>query len=82
MSKRVFIFREPSTKITLHAEYMHVKNIYYDKVIALRHIEMVYLSKSIEISMATCYELSTHVPLYIIDNHGYILAELKCIKDA
>jgi len=82
MSKSVFIFREASTKITLYPEYIHVKSIYHDKVIAFRHIEMVYVSKSIDISMATCYELSTRVPLYIIDNHGYILAEIKSIKDA
>jgi len=82
MNKKILILREPHTKITAYAEYLHIKNITRSYVISFIHIERIYLSKSIDTSLSTCYELSIKVPLFIIDQHGYILAELKRVQDA
>lgn len=82
MSQKVLIFREPSTKLTVFEEYISVKNILNDYIISFAHIESIYLSKSIDISIDTCYKLSQKVPLFITDHNGYIIAELKKVKNA
>ena len=82
MKNRILILKEPSTKLTLYPEYLHLKSIYHDTIIAYAHIQAIYLNKSINIDIATCYALSQKVPLTIIDEHGYLLATLQKVKDA
>jgi hypothetical protein len=82
MNKKVLIFKEPSSNITVYPEYLMIKSIYHDRVISFKHIQIIYLSKTIDIDIATCYELSTKVPLFIIDHNGYILAEVKRLHRA
>jgi hypothetical protein len=45
------------------------------------HLKAIYLNKSIDIDISTCYELSQKVPFFIIDQNGYILATLKEVDD-
>ncbi len=82
MSQKIIILKENTTKLTVFEEYMSIKNIYDDLIISFSHIKMVYLNKSIEVDIATCYEISKKVPLFIIDHNGYIIAELKRLQDA
>jgi len=82
VSQKIIILKENTTKLTVFEEYMSIKNIYDDLIISFSHIKMVYLNKSIEVDIATCYEISKKVPLFIIDHNGYIIAELKRLQDA
>lgn len=82
MSHHVLILKEKGTKLKIFDEYMVVKNIYDDFIISFSHIKTVYLSKSLSIDISQCYEISKKVPLFIIDHHGYIIAELKKLNDA
>lgn len=76
MSKALII-TESDTHITVGADYLGIKTPKGSRVIGLRHIEAVYLNKAIHIDIGECYKIMTQVPLYIIDEHGYILARLR-----
>jgi len=82
VNKKVLILREPSSVLTVFDAYIAIKNIYNSSVISFVHIEEIYLSKSIKIDINTCYKITKKVPLFIIDQDGYILAELKRVKNA
>jgi len=82
MKKRTIIIKEPDTKLTLASTYIEIKSINQDLIIALKHIDSIYINKSIDLSISTCYELSTKVSLFIIDEHGYILAKFQRLNDA
>jgi len=81
MRKRVLILRDSRTKISAHSEYIEIKNILSSYIVSFRHIEAIYINKAIFIDIATCYFISTKVPLFLIDQNGYILAELKRVDD-
>jgi hypothetical protein len=79
--KRVLILRDSKTAITIHSDYIEIKNFINSYVVAFRHIERIYLNKAIDIDISSCYAISQKVPLFIIDEDGYILAELKRVRD-
>lgn len=75
--KKNIIIKDSSITITVSKEHLIFKSFNGDSVVGFRHIEALYLNKAIEIGMNECYKIMCHVPLYLIDEHGYILARLK-----
>ena len=82
MKKRLLILRDPNTKITIHREYLEITAGTQHYIVAYRHIEAIYLNKANKIPVGICYTISTHVPFYLIDQNGYIIAQLKGIDNA
>lgn len=81
MRKRVLILREPTTSIRVEGTHLEIKNILNNLIVSFAHVEAIYISKAIKVDIATCYKISQKIPLFVIDRHGTILAELKRPKD-
>jgi hypothetical protein len=81
MIKQLLILKDSHTKITTHSTYMEIKSFKDSYIVSYMHLKAIYLNKSIDIDISTCYELSQKVPLFIIDQNGYILATLKEVDD-
>lgn len=79
MKKRLLILKESSTKLTVHSDYIEIVTPEHSYVVAFCHLGALYLNKAIKIDIGTCYSLSRRVPLFLIDRHGRLLAELKGI---
>ncbi len=82
MRKRVLILREPTTSIKVEDTHLEIRNILNNYVVSFIHIESIYISKTIKVDIGVCYKISQKVPLFIIDQNGYILAELKVNQNA
>jgi len=82
MRKRVLILKEPTTTIKVEDTHLEIKNILNNLIISFAHVESVYISKTIKVDIGVCYKISQKVPLFIIDQNGYILAELKRMTNA
>jgi hypothetical protein len=78
---RLLILKDPATTIAHHGDYMEVKTPHHSYVVAYRHIKTIYINKAINLSIAECYAISTRVPLYLIDKHGYLLAKVEKVDD-
>ncbi len=82
MKKRTLILRDPHTKLTLHETYLEVRNTTGSYRVAFIHLARLYLNKSIDVTIGTCYALSRKTELYLIDHEGYILAKLTEVDNA
>lgn len=82
MRKRILILRDHRTKLRYHDEFIEVSSLLSSYRVAFIHLERIYLNKSIEVDIATCYAISQKVPLVLIDHNGYLLAEIKGIENA
>jgi len=82
MKKRVLILKEPTTSLKVEDTHLEIKNLLNNFIISFAHVKAVYISKVIKVDIGVCYKISQKVPLFIIDQNGYILAELKVNSDA
>jgi len=80
MKKQILILKQSDTKILVHPEYLEIKTLEESYIMAFIHIKMIYLNKSIQIDIGTCYRLSEKVTLFITDHNGYIIAKLENLK--
>ncbi len=78
---RILILRDPATRIEVHTEHLRIKTPLHNYAVAYRHIETIYLNKAIPVTLSQGYTLCTHVKLYLVDHHGYILAKLEKAGD-
>jgi hypothetical protein len=82
VKKRQLILRNPKTRLTLHTDYLEISNPINRYAVAFRHIGAIYLNKAIRVEIGTCYAICRRVPLWIIDQDGYIIARVAEVKDA
>lgn len=73
--RRTVIVKESQVKLMVHQEYIELKSPTQSRIIAFRHIEALYLNKAIKIPIGHCYQIMEKVPFFLIDEHGYILAQ-------
>lgn len=74
--RRSVIVRDSNVKVTVEQEYLLLNSFEEEQVVGFRHIKAVYLNKSLALDIGECYKIMQRVPLYIIDEHGYILARM------
>ncbi len=77
MKKRVLILRDSETKVTVEEEYIQISTIANSYIVSFAHLGALYLNKAIDLPIGACYAISQKVPFFVIDEHGYILAELR-----
>lgn len=75
--KRSLIVKSSKVELRVEQEYLSLESFEGEQIVGFRHIKAVYLNKAIALDIGECYKIMQRVPLYIIDEHGYILAELK-----
>lgn len=75
--KRSVIVKDSDVKLTVGSDYLSLESCEGDRVIGFRHIKAVYLNKALAVDIGECYKIMQKVPLFLIDEHGYILAVLK-----
>jgi hypothetical protein len=81
MKKQLLILKDSQTKIKAYHDYIDIKTFKDSYVVSYMHLKAIYLNKAIDIDISTCYSISVKVPLYIIDQNGYILATLREVDD-
>lgn len=74
--KRSVIVKDSGVTVTVGSDYLLLKSLEADQVIGFRHIKAVYLNKALSLDIGECYKIMQKVPLFLIDEHGYILAQL------
>ena len=74
--KRSVIVKDSNVKVTVEQEYLLLNSFEEEQVVGFRHIKAVYLNKALALDIGECYKIMQRVPLYIIDEHGYILARM------
>jgi len=74
--RRSVIVRDSNVKVTVEQEYLLLNSFEEEQVVGFRHIKAVYLNKALALDIGECYKIMQRVPLYIIDEHGYILARM------
>ena len=74
--KRSVIVKDANVTIMVGSDYLSLKSLEEDQVIGFRHIKAVYLNKALSLDIGECYKIMQKVPLFLIDEHGYILAQL------
>lgn len=74
--KRSIIVKDSEVRIRVEQDYLSLESFEGDQVIGFRHIKAVYLNKALALDIGECYKIMQRVPLFIIDEHGYILARL------
>jgi len=82
VKKRHLILRDPKTRLTIHTDYLEISNPANSYVVAFRHIGAVYLNKAIPLTIGACYAICRRVPLWLIDQNGYIVARVAEVSDA
>jgi hypothetical protein len=75
--KKELIFKNPNTKIKVSKDYIQFNSNGLPLLLSYKHINNVYINKSIKILLNDLYRLSQKVPVYIIDHNGYILSSIK-----
>jgi len=75
--KRSVIVKDSEVKVSVEQNYLLLKSFEADQVIGFRHIKAVYLNKALALDIGECYKIMQRVPLFLIDEHGYILARLQ-----
>ncbi len=75
--KRSIIVKDSDVEVRVERDYLSLESFEGDQVIGFRHIKAVYLNKALALDIGECYKIMQRVPLFLIDEHGYILAELK-----
>lgn len=71
------IIKDSRVEVRVEQEYLSLESFEGDQIIGFRHIKAVYLNKALGLDIGECYKIMQRVPLFLIDEHGYILAELK-----
>jgi len=74
--RRSVIVKDSNVKVTVEQEYLLLNSFEEEQVVGFRHIKAVYLNKALALDIGECYKIMQRVPLYIIDEHGYILARM------
>lgn len=75
--KRSVIVKDAEVEVSVGSDYLSLKSFEEDRVIGFRHIKAIYLNKALALDIGECYKMMQKVPLFIIDEHGYILARLQ-----
>jgi hypothetical protein len=74
--RKNIIVKDSDVKVRVEQEYLSLESAEGDQVVGFRHIKAVYLNKALALDIGECYKIMQRVPLYIIDEHGYILARM------
>jgi len=74
--KRSVIVKESKVEVRVEQDFLSLDSFEGEQIIGFRHIKAVYLNKALSIDIGECYKIMQRVPLYIIDEHGYILARM------
>jgi len=74
--RRSIIVKDSDVRVRVEQEYLSLESAEGDQVVGFRHIKAVYLNKALALDIGECYKIVQRVPLYIIDEHGYILARM------
>jgi len=77
---KTIIIKDSKVEVRVEQEYLSLESFEGDQIIGFRHIKAVYLNKALALDIGECYKIMQRVPLFLIDEHGYILAELKAEK--
>lgn len=75
--KRSVIVKDAEVEVSVGSDYLFLQSFEEDRVIGFRHIKAIYLNKALALDIGECYKMMQKVPLFIIDEHGYILARLQ-----
>jgi len=74
--RRSIIVKDSDVKVRVESDFLSLESLEGDQVIGFRHIKAVYLNKALALDIGECYKIMQRVPLYLIDEHGYILARM------
>jgi hypothetical protein len=75
--KKELIFKNPNTKMKIFSTHLQFTVNGSSMVLSYKYISQVYINKTIKFSLLDLYKLFLKVPVFIIDQNGYILASLK-----
>jgi len=75
--KRELIIKNPNTKLKIFSKYLSFTLNGATMLMAYKHINNIYINKTVNISLSDLYKLSLKVSVYITDHNGYILASIK-----
>ncbi|WP_457608187.1 hypothetical protein [Nitratifractor sp.] len=73
---RPLVLRDPRIRLKLKDRHLKIARGKERFVIALRHIDALYIHMRVEISLATCVKVARLVPVYLIDSRGFIRARI------
>ncbi len=74
--RRSIIVKDSEVKVRVESDYLSLESFEGEQIVGFRHIKAVYLNKALSLDIGECYKIVQRVPLYIIDEHGYILARM------
>jgi hypothetical protein len=74
--KKSILVKDSKVEVRVEKEYLSLRSSEGDQVIGFRNIKAVYLNKALGLDIGECYKIVERVPLYIIDEHGVILARM------
>jgi len=74
--RRSIIVKDSDVTVKVESDYLSLESFEGDQIVGFRHIKAVYLNKALALDIGECYKIMQRVPLYIIDEHGYILARM------
>ena len=76
MQKRSLILKQSGVKLYPHKKYLEFGLDGKRHTVAYRYLEALYLGMSVEADLYDLYKIAKQIPLYLIDRHGYIKAEI------
>lgn len=75
--KKLLVIKESNTTLKLFKHYMIVTTSSESYVIAYRYLEEIYINKTVTISLSDVLRLAKIAKFYLIDHHGYVLANIR-----
>lgn len=81
MRKKILLIKDGNATVKCHASYMTVRTHEESYVVGYRHIEEMYIHKSIALTPNDCLRIAKACKLYFVDRYGYVLASFR-MEDA
>lgn len=75
--KKELILLKSKTKIKPFSKYLIISVDGISTIISYKHINNIYINKTIDITLNELYKISKQFPTFIIDQNGYIIASIK-----
>jgi len=74
--KQIVIIKDSKAEVKIFTQYLIVKLVGNDTIIAYRHIEALYINKLVDISVSKYIKLASMFSGFFTDQHGNILAKV------
>jgi len=75
------IIKEPNAQVIAYSNHIKVKTKNRVKIFAYRYLRSIFINQMANISLISCKKISRKIDLYVIDTKGYVVFEIRSIKD-